>query len=57
MRNQEDWLREMTDEELMLTVQELESRAEQFSSETRMRFNDELRRRKMPLIGVGRSRM
>ena len=49
-------LREMTDAELGAVVTELEHRAEQFSPTVRMLFNDELRRRKMPLLGAGVSR-
>lgn len=54
---QDDWLRALTDKELQTIAQELHDRAEQFSPDTRMRVNDELRRRKMPTVGVGRSRM
>jgi hypothetical protein len=57
VRNQESWLRELTDAELATLAVELQERAEQFAAETRMRVNDELRRRKMPTIGAGRSRM
>lgn len=56
MSTQEDRLREMTDEELTSIVLELEARAEQFSADTRLVVNDELRRRRMPLIGFGRAR-
>lgn len=55
--SQEDWLRGLSNDELESLAIELQMRAEQFSPETRMRVNDELRRRKMPVIGVGRSRM
>ncbi len=52
----EDWLREMSDSELDGIVHELEARAEQFDAKTRLQVNDELRRRKKPLIGFGTSR-
>ena len=55
--SQEDWLRNLTDAELDLVVKELEWRAECFEQKTRTLINDELRRRKMPLVGFGRSRM
>lgn len=51
-----DWLKEHTDEELLVIVHDMETRAEQFSPEARQMLNDELRRRKMPLIGFGKSR-
>jgi hypothetical protein len=54
--SQDDWLRHLTDDELRGLVAELEERAEQFSMTTRQLVNDELRRRKLPVIGVGRSR-
>jgi hypothetical protein len=54
--SQEDWLRGLSNAELEALADELQERAEQFDSQARMRVNDELRRRKMPLIGVGRSR-
>jgi len=54
--SQEAWLRQLPDAELAALVAELEERAEQFSMATRAAVNDELRRRKMPLLGVGRSR-
>jgi hypothetical protein len=53
---QSDWLRVMADHELAALVTELEARAEQFSAQTRQEVNDELRRRKMPLIGAGQAR-
>jgi hypothetical protein len=53
---QSDWLRALADHELAALVIELEERAEQFSASTRQAVNDELRRRKMPLIGAGKSR-
>lgn len=46
----EAWLREMTDAELLAVVAELEERQEQFDTKTRSLFNDELRRRRMPLV-------
>ena len=51
-----EWLRAMTNEELTAVAMELEARAEQFDSQTRQLVNDELRRRKLPTIGFGRSR-
>jgi hypothetical protein len=51
-----DYLRHLSDAELQVIVAELEERAEQFSSITRQLVNDELRWRKMPLIGAGKSR-
>lgn len=51
-----DWLRKLSDAELAAVVAELEGRAEQFSADVRVQVNDELRRRRMPLIGFGRSR-
>lgn len=51
-----DWLKEHTDTELLAIAADLEARAEQFDSATRQLVNDELRRRKMPTIGVGTSR-
>jgi hypothetical protein len=54
--SQESWLRQLTNTELAALVAELEERAEQFSMSTRAAVNDELRRRKMPLVGAGRSR-
>lgn len=54
--SQDDWLRRLTDAELAAVVSELEERAEQFSMTTRQQVNDELRRRRMPVLGVGKSR-
>jgi hypothetical protein len=54
--SQENWLRALTDTELTALVAELEDRAEQFSSSARQAVNDELRHRKMPLVGAGKSR-
>ena len=51
-----DWLKDHTDEELLSIAHEMETRAEQFSSEARMVMNDELRRRRMVTIGYGTSR-
>jgi len=51
-----DWLRQLSDAELTAVVHELEERAEQFSMTTRQVVNDELHRRKLPLLGVGKSR-
>lgn len=51
-----DWLRGHTDAELLAIAGELQERAEQFDARARQAVNDELRRRKMPLVGVGRSR-
>lgn len=51
-----EWLRGHTDTELLAMAAEMESRAEQFSPEARMLLNDELRRRKLPIIEIGRSR-
>lgn len=45
-----------TDDELLAIAAELEARAEQFDANTRMQVNDELRRRRLPLIGTGTSR-
>jgi hypothetical protein len=54
--SQEDRLRTMSDDELAVVVAELQARAEEFDSKARSLVNDELRRRKMPLVGFGRSR-
>jgi hypothetical protein len=54
--NQQEWLRHLSDAELTALVEEVQERAEQFSAQTRSLINDELRRRKMPVIGVGKSR-
>ena len=51
-----DWLKEHTDEELLSIANEMEMRAEQFNSQARQVMNDELRRRKLPLLGYGKSR-
>jgi hypothetical protein len=51
-----EWLEVMTDAELTATAHELETRAEQFDAGTRMLVNDELRKRRMPLLGFGNSR-
>lgn len=54
---QEDWLRGLTDNELKAIVEEAGERAEFLDAPTRTLINDELRRRKMPLLGFGKSRM
>lgn len=51
-----DWLRGHTDAELLAIAADMEARAEQFDSGTRQLLNDELRRRKLPIIGFGTSR-
>lgn len=51
-----DWLREMTDIELVAVVQELQERAECFDANCRSLINDELRRRKLPVVSYGTSR-
>lgn len=51
-----DWLRGHTDEEILCIAREMEMRAEQFDSQARQLMNDELRRRKLPLLGFGTSR-
>lgn len=51
-----DWLRHHSDEELLLLAAEMEARAEQFSPEARSVMNDELRRRRLPILGFGTSR-
>lgn len=51
-----DWLKDHTDEELLVIVREMEARAEQFDTPTRSLINDELRRRKLPTVGFGKSR-
>lgn len=53
---QETWLRSLSDADLLAVAGELQERAEQFSATARMRVNDELRRRKLPVVGTGRSR-
>lgn len=45
-----DHLRDMTDAELAAVVAELEERAEQFSAKVRSQVNDELRRRRLPVL-------
>ena len=50
------WLRDHTDDELLVIAREMEVRAEQFDSNARQLMNDELRRRKLPIIGFGTSR-
>lgn len=56
MSGQAEWLRLLLDSELLAVAEELQERAEQFDAQARMRINDELRRRKMPVVGAGRSR-
>jgi hypothetical protein len=51
-----DWLKGHTDDEVLAIAHEMETRAEQFSPDARMVMNDELRRRKLPLLGYGTSR-
>ena len=51
-----DWLKDHTDAELLVIAADLEKRAECFDANTRQLSNDELRRRKLPLVGVGTSR-
>lgn len=51
-----DWLKGHTDAELLAIARDMENRAEQFNSEARQIMNDELRRRKLPLLGYGTSR-
>lgn len=51
-----DFLRDLSEAELRALVCELEERAEQFGANVRMQVNDELRRRRMPLVGEGRWR-
>ncbi len=43
-------LRKMTDAELAAIVAELEERADLFDAKTRQLLNDELRRRRLPLV-------
>lgn len=52
----QDWLKEHSDEELLEIAREMEARAEQFNSQARQIMNDELRRRRLPLLGFGKSR-
>lgn len=54
--SQETSLRSLSDAELLAVAEELQERAEQFDAQARMRINDELRRRKLPVVGAGRSR-
>ena len=54
--SQAERLAGMTDAELIELASELQERAEQFDAKTRQLVNDELRYRKMAVIGVGRSR-
>lgn len=56
MGGRPEWLRDLSNRELTVLATELEARAEQFDSDTRSKVNDELRRRKLPLIGTGVSR-
>jgi D-arabinose 5-phosphate isomerase GutQ len=49
-------LRAHTNAELLALAGELQERAEQFDAKTRMLINDELRRRKLPVVGAGKSR-
>lgn len=51
-----DWLRGHTDDEIQAIAQEMFERAEQFSAEARSLMNDELRRRRLPIISYGTSR-
>jgi hypothetical protein len=51
-----DWLRRHTDEEIQAIAQEMFERAEQFNAEARMLLNDELRRRKLPIVEIGTSK-
>lgn len=56
MSREDVTLRHHSDEELLAIARELEARAEQFDAKARQTINDELRRRKLPLIGFGTSR-
>jgi hypothetical protein len=51
-----DWLRGHTDEEIQAIAHEMYERAEQFSPEARSLLNDELRRRKLPIVEIGTSK-
>lgn len=51
-----DWLADHTDDEVLAIARDLEARAECFNAATRQLVNDELRKRKLPLIGAGTSR-
>jgi hypothetical protein len=48
-------LRTFTDDELRAVVAELEERTEQFDAKVRQQVNDELRRRRLPLVKGRRS--
>lgn len=51
----EDWLRSMTDPEIIALVEEMDERREQFTQSTVTQINDEVRRRRLPrLVGQGR---
>lgn len=52
----QEWLKDHTDKEVLEIAHDMESRAEYFSAEARVIMNDELRRRKLPLLGYGKSR-
>lgn len=47
-------LRDLSAVDLQALVAELETRAEQFDARVRVAVNDELRRRRMPLVGERR---
>lgn len=47
----EERLRSLTDPEILAVVAEIEERSELFDAKVRQQVNDELRRRKMRLIG------
>ena len=49
--SQEDRLRGLTDDELRAVVVEIEGRPDQFDQKVRTLVNDELRRRRWPLVG------
>lgn len=51
-----DWLKDHTDDELLAIAQEMYERAEEFNSEARQIMNDELRRRKLAIVPLGKSR-
>lgn len=51
-----DWLREHTDEELLVLAREMYDRREAMDSGVLSVLNDELRRRKLPPVGPGESR-
>jgi hypothetical protein len=48
------WLADLGDNELRALAAELEERAELFGPQTRMQVNDELRHRRMLLVGQAR---